>query len=78
MARVKFVPDDAGIQAFLKSADVAALISSYGANVAARAGEGFEMDTQNGKYRAICRISAETDGAKRKTYMNTLLKALHK
>ena len=79
MGAVKFEPDSAGIQALLKSAAVSALVSEYGARVAANAGEGFESDTRNGKYRAICRIKPATKQAVRETYQNnTLLKALHK
>ena len=79
MGAVKFEPDSAGIQALLKSAAVSALVSEYGAQVAARAGEGFESDTRNGKYRAICRVKPATKQAVRETYQNnTLLKALHK
>lgn len=79
MGTVKFEPDSAGIQAFLKSGAVSELVSEYGAKVAARAGDGFESDTRTGKYRAICRIKPTTKQALRDTYRNnTLLKALHK
>lgn len=79
MGSVKFEPDSAGIQALLKSAEVSALVSEYGAQVAARAGDGFESDTRTGKYRAICRVKPATKQAVRETYRNnTLLKALHK
>ena len=79
MSDVKFVPDSAGIQAFLKSSEVSAMVSEYGARVASNAGDGFEYDTQAGKFRAICRIAPVTNKAKRDTYRNNaLLKALHK
>ena len=79
MSKVRIVLNSAGIQAFLKSGVVSELVSEYGANVAARAGSGFESDTRTGKYRAICRIKPTTKKALRDTYRNnTLLKALHK
>lgn len=79
MGAVKFKPDSAGIQALLKSEEVSTLVSEYGAQVAANAGDGFESDTQNGKYRAICRVKPATQKALRDTYRNNaLIKALHK
>lgn len=79
MGVVKFVPDSSGIQALLKSGEVSALVSEYGSQVAKNAGDGFESDTQSGKYRAICRIRPATKQALRDTYKNNvLIKALHK
>lgn len=79
MGDFKFVPDSAGIQELLKSAEVAQFVTEIGQKVAKRAGDGFEVTTQPGKLRTVVMVDAGTKEARRKCYKdNILLKALHK
>ena len=79
MGNVKVKLNSAGIQELLKSSEVSAMVSEFAANVAQNAGEGFEVDVQPGKFRAIARVKPATKSARDATFKNNaLLKALHK
>lgn len=79
MSKVKIVLNSGEIAALLKSEEVAEFVSEIGGTVRDRAGEGFSSDTMSGRYRAICRVKADSKEAVSKCFRkNTLLKALHK
>lgn len=79
MPNIKFKLNSAGVRALLQSNEVSDMVSEVAANVARNAGEGFEVDTQPGKFRAIARVKPVTKSARDATFKNNaLLKALHK
>lgn len=66
-----------GIRALLKSPEMEAAMASYGAEVAARAGDGYEMDTRVGSSRVNARIwTATKDAVNDNLENNTLLTSL--
>ena len=79
MSKVKIVLNKGEVSDLLKSSEVSEFISEIGSRVQARAGDGFESDTQTGRYRAICRVRADTKEAVSRCFRkNILIKALHK
>ena len=75
--KVKIELNSEGILALLKSPEMEAAMASYGAQVASRAGDGYEMDTRIGSTRANARIwTATKEAVNDNLENNTLLTAL--
>ena len=76
-SNIKFKLNESGVRELLQSSQMAAIVTSLGNGVAARAGAGYEVSTQTGKNRVSCRVSAATlEARKENLESNTLLKAL--
>lgn len=79
MSKVVIVLNQGEVGDLLKSPEVTEFISEIGGRVQARAGDGFSSDTQTGKYRAICRVKADSKQAVSRCFRNNvLIKALFK
>lgn len=73
----KFKLNTKGVGEFLKSEPVKNMISERANEIASRAGNGYEADTQIGQKRATGRVKAATAKAKKDNKKNnTLLKAV--
>ena len=73
----QFELNRAGVRELLQSSEMAAMVTSLGNGVAARAGGGYEVSTMVGKNRVNCRVAATTDESRKSNLdTNTLLKAL--
>lgn len=64
MPKSAFVPNKAGIAAFLKSQEVASLLRAEADGVAARAGPGFEVQVNVGRDRVRATVMAATREAR--------------
>ena len=74
---VRIELNDAGIKELLKSAEIMAACREQADQIAARAGEGYEVSTYTGKTRVNASVHAVTDKAYRDNLKNnTLLKAV--
>ena len=77
MSKLKFELDKAGVGQLLKSQEMQGVLNGYAAGIAARAGEGYEMDTFVGFDRAHAIVKPVTSEARQDNLENnTLLKAV--
>lgn len=77
MTKARFQPDRAGVQKFLKSPEMEALMGDHARRVAGRAGAGYRPSTWQGDSRVIGSVITDTFGAMRdNSRNNTLLRAL--
>lgn len=77
MAKVKFKLDLAGLNQLMKSGEMQAVLNSAANQIAAAAGDGFEVESAHPiSFVGIAAVHAETPEAKRENSEdNTLLKA---
>ena len=77
MAKVKFRLDLGGLNQLMKSSEMQAVLNSAANQIAAAAGDGYEVETAHAiSFVAIAAVHAETAEAKREnSENNTLLKA---
>ena len=77
MSKVEIKLNSANIRAILRSADMQSMLEAKAAEIAARAGEGYEYQTHDSGQRIIANVYAATDEARKDNLENnTLLKAL--
>ena len=77
MSNVRVELEHDNIQAFLRSADVMALVSGYAKEAAAQLGEGYAADESLQPTRAVASVYADTAAAKRENLKNnSILKAV--
>ena len=77
MSKVKIELISDGVRALLHSPEITAQLSSIGAQIQGRCGEGYEAETVDTPTRSICRVVAATNAARRdNSDNNTLLSAL--
>ena len=75
--KVKFMPDDEGIRAFLNSDEIENMLNERANSALSKLGDGYEVSTMKGKTRANASIIAVTHKAKRdNSKNNTILKAV--
>ena len=75
--KVRIELNSAGIVELLKSSEIESCCNEIAQGVAARAGDGYEVNTHVGKKRVNAEVKAETPKARRDNLKNnTLLKAL--
>ena len=73
----KFKLSSAGVRSLLKSAEAQALVKSYADEIVQTLGDGYEVTTRKGKFRANAEIRAVTRKARRDNLQNnTILKAV--
>ena len=76
MSDIRVELEHDNIQAFLRSADVMALVSGYAKEAAAQLGEGYEAETYHAATRNIASVYADTPEARKKNLeSNSILKA---
>lgn len=77
MGKVTVKHNKAGYIELMNSSQMQAILREQAEQVAARAGDGFEVSVQPGKNRAHARVNAATwEAVARNRKHNTLLKAL--
>lgn len=77
MAKFKFELDRGGVSDLLKSGEMQSILQAKGEGVAARAGDGFIVETKVGARRAYTNVVADSFPARIHTNRdNVLLKAL--
>ena len=77
MSNIRVELEHDNIQAFLRSADVMALVSGYAKEAAAQLGEGYAADESLQPTRAVASVYADTVKAKRENLKNnSILKAV--
>lgn len=77
MSDIRVELEHDNIQAFLRSADVMALVSGYAKAAAAQLGEGYESDESVQPTRAVASVYADTPEARKKNLeSNSILKAV--
>lgn len=77
MSKVKVSLNREGVRSLLKSEEMLAMCRELANGVAARAGDGYEVNTHSGRNRVNAEVRAETFKAYRDNLKNnTLLKAL--
>ena len=77
MAKVRFELNREGVAELMKSDAMQRILREKAKQVESAAGEGFQMEEQIGKFRAVARVRANSYAARRKnSHENTLLKAL--
>ena len=77
MSDIRVELEHENIQAFLRSADVMALVSCYAKEAAAQLGEGYAADESVQPTRAVASVYADTPEARKKNLeSNSILKAV--
>lgn len=77
MDKVRFELNREGVAVLMKSEAMQQILREHARKVEAAAGDGFGMEEQVGKFRAVARVRANSYAARRKnSHENTLLKAL--
>lgn len=77
MSKVDIKLNSAGFLELLTSPEVSELVYEYGEQVAANAGEGYEVQMFGGSWVAIAQVATATDEARKENLENnTLLMAL--
>ena len=73
----KFTLSSAGVRRLLKSEEAQALVKSYADDALQSLGEGYEISTRKGKFRANAEIRAVSYKARKDNLQNnTILKAV--
>ena len=79
MAKQKFKIElnSAGIRSLLRSPEMEAVVGAYGAEMAARAGDGYRYDTYVGRNRVNSAVFCDSSSAEKDNFTNnTLLKSM--
>ena len=77
MAKVEFELNTAGVRELMKSSEMQAVCEKYAGSALSRLGEGYSMNTFQGRNRVNVEISADTYKARKDNLQNnTILKAV--
>lgn len=77
MAKVKFVLNKNGVRQMMQSQEMMSICSDHASRMVSSLGDGYEMSTQIGKFRAIAEVAAVSlEARKENLENNTILKAL--
>jgi hypothetical protein len=76
--KVKFELNRAGVRGLMKSNEMVSVLEGYGKNALSSLGDGYEIETFQGKTRANVEVKAVSFKARRENMSdNTILKAVH-